>query len=1010
MTSDQWPMTLSNISMPVSDFLQSWLGLGLPVDLLLYAVAGPLLLGLLLGLWFLLGPGPRRNRAYKRFLLLLQQGQWQPALSLVQEMQDQARNSPAWLSKWQHAEGLCFRAAAEEALRDKQYEASLGHFLKAAPRLRLNEAEVRGQIVEAMLAEVRQLFAANSSADPNIIHQLLARIVTICAVSPEASFWQGLCHLRSGNTDLALASLTRAYQESAGGVPSQQRGAAKGGIAFIDPPLYLGTLLSRMGRADEAVRYLAEASRLDANCPFVTWQLGTAMLAAGGDTLIAVRALQRALGPKGLLQWARTPERVWVEAFPEKLSLVRRLASKHPYRCPLFGDDVSLMIRQGQVALGQGQYRLGNFEASADLFNQVLQEGAPSLPVVRGLGLALARLDRFDEAFKHLRTAFEIEDPKNFLTAGYLALCGAKGKPTKAEDKYKNVNWAIRLVANFQVPGNAEWALILNRIFAEARSINLLVPVEDQVRLCNILVSVDATEPLSAGAFAHLAASLRENEDQGSQIEGGELTSPDEPPVIVGSQSSILDPRSSVFRPEYAWLYTRTAQQHGFTSEQDLDLFALTFTTAGEARNFFAQRQWDFDEVEFTYLERCAARQPGTFPQALGEDYPARGENLLLARSERLEGMKDKEGAAACVEILLKLAPRCTRAQDRLAYLRYRAGDLNRAAELLESWSQLEPTNYWPFVRRAVIEQQRGHSGRRATAIGKALGLTTGKVRAEIAFLGARLALQDGFLTAPSGVREEQAKPGNQENGQVDRSQPLLASSLTPDTLPLTPDWEGATHLLNECLKADPEHEAGLWCMAAVRCVRQQVDGLAAQAAAMHRLEEKTEPHAARFYFLAAVCHLAGGEYGRALESARKAADKDPNLALECSYLVGWASWLRGDLTSAGRALQKTALAESPSTAYARALLGKVCFNQECYEDAISWWKSLDASRRKEWDFENALSGTAFVTALQAFQEGQFEKAAEKFREAGRFGWRDRRLGPLLTLALVKAGQQLLYL
>ena len=44
-----------------------------------------------------------------------------------------------------------------------------------------------------------------------------------------------------------------------------------------------------------------------------------------------------------------------------------------------------------------------------------------------------------------------------------------------------------------------------------------------------------------------------------------------------------------------------------------------------------------------------------------------------------------------------------------------------------------------------------------------------------------------------------------------------------------------------------------------------------------------------------------------------------------------------------------------------------------------------------------------------AYEEGRFEQAAERFREAGKLGLRDRRLGPLLTLALVRAGQRLLY-
>jgi hypothetical protein len=49
------------------------------------------------------------------------------------------------------------------------------------------------------------------------------------------------------------------------------------------------------------------------------------------------------------------------------------------------------------------------------------------------------------------------------------------------------------------------------------------------------------------------------------------------------------------------------------------------------------------------------------------------------------------------------------------------------------------------------------------------------------------------------------------------------------------------------------------------------------------------------------------------------------------------------------------------------------------------------------------------LSGLLACKDGRFEQAAERFREAGKLGLRDRRLGPLLTLALVRAGQRLLY-
>src|SRR5205823_7563390 len=87
----------------------------------------------------------------------------------------------------------------------------------------------------------------------------------------------------------------------------------------------------------------------------------------------------------------------------------------------------------------------------------------------------------------------------------------------------------------------------------------------------------------------------------------------------------------------------------------DLTLFAHTFRTPGSAREFFARQGWDFDEVEYTYLAHSAAQAPGKFPEALGPDYPPKGEAFLLARSEKEEGRGNKEQARECVEVLLRL-------------------------------------------------------------------------------------------------------------------------------------------------------------------------------------------------------------------------------------------------------------------------------------------------------------------------------------------------------------------
>jgi hypothetical protein len=50
-----------------------------------------------------------------------------------------------------------------------------------------------------------------------------------------------------------------------------------------------------------------------------------------------------------------------------------------------------------------------------------------------------------------------------------------------------------------------------------------------------------------------------------------------------------------------------------------------------------------------------------------------------------------------------------------------------------------------------------------------------------------------------------------------------------------------------------------------------------------------------------------------------------------------------------------------------------------------------------------------FISALESLQDAEYEQAAEKFRQAGKLGCRDRRIGPLLLLALFKAGQKAVY-
>ncbi len=906
---------------------------------------------LVLFLWLLLGRGPRRRRAFGKAQWLLDQGNWKDALDILTLLNSEGSLSPTWQDRLRVAAGECHQLAAGQLLKEKQFEEALRHTLEAGARLGLDLGEQRSRIVETMLGEVRRLFAAGTEdKDTQAVLSLLERIFAVQTPCAEASFWQGLCRIRQQQIEEAMAALTAAH-EQVGRISADRRDA--GPTAVMDPAFYLGMLLFRQGKAQECLRYLAEANRIDAGCPFVTCQMGISLVAAGGDSGLALRALQRAMGPRGFGLWTARPDRAWIEAFPEGKSYVRRLASKHAYVCPVLGPDLSIMMRQGQFALAQAHYRHGDFAESADLFAKLLQDSPPTVPLLRGLGLALARCERYDQAYKHLRTALEQEEPKDPFTAGYLALCGAMGKPTNLEDKPRNVAWAIRLMARYPVMGNAEWAGLLSAVHAEARRLNMEVGVDEQLQLCDVLASVNATDPLAAEAYAHLAA-----------------TYPD------------------AVKAKHAFLYVRAATLHGCTSERDLDLFARTFVDSGTARAFFAEQQWNFDDAEYAYLERSATVDPGQFPNVLGPDYPARGESFLIERSRHEEEAGRHVPARTCIEVLLRLAPESIPGHDRLACLHYRHGDMDQSVALLTGWHRLKPDDHWPLVRQAIIEQERGNALRRAEAIDRALGLTQGPVRAAIAFLGARLALRETFGSSGAAtVRERHSQP--LPNGRSSEHSPLAQSQT----------------LLETCLREDPKHAEALWCLAAVRSMRGDREGLARQAPEM----DQPSVQDARFHYLGAICHLAAKNYDAVLKLSQRAA-VDESLAVESHFLMAWAYLHQDNLPAAKQALQKVAVAEKSSSAvYARGLLGRLHLERGAYDEAIQWWSNVDPHRRSEWQLEEPLRQTVLLSGLMAYEEERFEHAADRFREAGKLGLRDRRLGQLLTLALVQAGQRLLY-
>src|SRR5438128_11573508 len=92
--------------------------LAVSAELVLVGVAAvALLLGAAaVGLWRIVGGGPRRSRAYKRARERLAAGDWQAAQFAVQEIRKAGVFTPDWAGRVNNLEGECLRRAGDAAL------------------------------------------------------------------------------------------------------------------------------------------------------------------------------------------------------------------------------------------------------------------------------------------------------------------------------------------------------------------------------------------------------------------------------------------------------------------------------------------------------------------------------------------------------------------------------------------------------------------------------------------------------------------------------------------------------------------------------------------------------------------------------------------------------------------------------------------------------------------------------------------------------------------------------
>lgn len=620
------------------------------------------------------------------------------------------------------------------------------------------------------------------------------------------------------------------------------------------------------------------------------------------------------------------------------------------------------MMREARFALAEAHYRLHNYEEAAELYQLVFRDSPPTLPLLRGLGMTLAKLGRFDEAFRHLRLAFEQEQPKNSQTAAYLALCGALGTPKTEEDKIDNLRWAFSLMGQYCRGGDADIADVFHRLVTEARQHGYRVEPAPLLVACQAMASAELADENAAFAYASLAEQ-----------------SPDS-----------VDDRM-------AWLFCH-AQKSGFedaiSTRTTLRLFARTCRNGSAAQKFFEQRQWNFADVRYACLKTLASLPESERLElaseldgsALQEDR----ESLLIRRCAEKEKQGDLVEAVDALNVLLALAPDHLEAWKNAARLNYKLERFEKAAHCFASWHARCPDDVVPFVRLAVV-QQVGRCGDFIETLNQSLARASSGQRAAIAYVGSRLALNEFF-------RQDASRDQHARNRL----------------------WFQALSWLRTCLAADPKHHDALLLLAAMLAHSGDRSRLAALAPSLAAVSEK-DPLLALFL---AVARLAAGDTEAATRSALACLGEERRASLadgerqelcneklswpaEVSFLVGLAQW--SNPNAAIPPLRQAAEEDSVSSQRARALLGWLYLQQGDFQSAAREWRTVDTSKRKAWHLDHALPDVVLINGLLALQNERYEEAVDFFREAVKLHCSDHSLPDLLNLARIRAAQALLF-
>lgn len=621
----------------------------------------------------------------------LESGNHGAALEIAQRYRPIASASPQpWHEEQRHIETEALHASAESSLRNRRYAETLQTFRTIASLLRLDESDACQRVVDTMLSEVRLLSA--NTPDDSALPELIAEIFKQRSTCPEASFWLGISQLRHNETRKAIDSFTAATQA---------------GTSPVDPYLYLGAIWLRDGSPRDALRVLSEANRLAPQCPLVSWLLGAAIVESGGDALLALRALQKATGTDGLPKYLKKPSRLWTETLPQDSWIrnvtLRRIDHAVPFRCPLELDRADVSLLRARIALAEALVTCQKAEDAIPIYTDLLKSH-DTLQIRRGLGLALAQLERHDEALPHLRVAHSQENPPSSVTTSALAL-----SLSHARFDPENIRQALELLTTLKSESDAIYARRAGAVFAAAQKAGLPISNDEIAKICDALVSTSAVDPHAAEAYN----------------------------LLAGLNPNAL-PR------EAALLYTRAAQVHGLTLP--LDEFLLDFAMGDQrsTRDYFALREWDFEAVELMYLQRWATRHPGTFPSAPGLDYAATVETSLLNAVQRQAAQGQFTTARELALLVLRLNPVSGLAYDRLAEIAFRRGNRAEATNWLKVWQTKCPNDPQPLARLALVSAANRNLEHASELLSQSLELVQGSARMPYLLMAARFAIAQG--------------------------------------------------------------------------------------------------------------------------------------------------------------------------------------------------------------------------------------------------------------------------